>query len=626
MRASVWSPLLAGVYFLGCAEAFLAPTSFGKPVSTKQDVFQNFMFTKLLLSEAEKDQLELERLEKSFFERSRRDRRDFFNYDKWVQYRSPNRFSSDLFSVFRSSIVMKLFLEVSLISGVAVFVWLWNCFLVEGFVDLDGIRQDPLLHLPLLSLPVQPFSLTSPSISLLLAFRVNTSYQRWDEARKAWGVTVNNCRTILRQASAWILKADLPDQEKQELLSRIAFAVWAFPRSLRRHLLSEYEDEESFVADVKATLPEPFASDLINSKRHRPSRALFELSTAINELPIEIFRRQGMDESVSQLCNAMGGCDRVYSTPKTKFYTRHTSRYMFVWLLFLPLALWEPMSASWNHSGMLFITTLIAMGILGIEELAIQLEEPFSILPLKEITDGIGKSAIEHAEWETQSRGDSRISSEHVDLSGWNPAWDISQGVYVPRKDPTPAYASTVDYSTVATPTVEKKTTVDYSTVATPTVAKKTTVDYSTVASPTMEKKTHDSSNHAKDQMDERSPEEIASAYPSFSSIQNKVMDSTQSSFDAAFADYEEEVKSMAEASFDAAYTDLTEIQKEKDQVMYNLRSEILRQSNMEEMDSTQASFGAAFVESQERESKEQPEMQKPVKKSYSPWRPNKKK
>lgn len=37
--------------------------------------------------------------------------------------------------------------------------------------------------------------------------------------------------------------------------------------------------------------------------------------------------------------------------------------------------------------------------LLGIEELGIQLEEPFSVLPLHRITSGIGLSAEEHVQW-----------------------------------------------------------------------------------------------------------------------------------------------------------------------------------------------------------------------------------
>jgi len=35
----------------------------------------------------------------------------------------------------------------------------------------------------------------------------------------------------------------------------------------------------------------------------------------------------------------------------------------------------------------------------GIDELAVQLEEPFSILPLQIMNDGIGKAVDEFSEW-----------------------------------------------------------------------------------------------------------------------------------------------------------------------------------------------------------------------------------
>ena len=42
---------------------------------------------------------------------------------------------------------------------------------------------------------------------------------------------------------------------------------------------------------------------------------------------------------------------------------------------------------------------MLSFFLLGIEELGIQLEEPFSVLPLHKITQGIGLSAEEHVQW-----------------------------------------------------------------------------------------------------------------------------------------------------------------------------------------------------------------------------------
>ncbi|CAM6105750.1 unnamed protein product [Calypogeia fissa] len=57
----------------------------------------------------------------------------------------------------------------------------------------------PILHIPSL-----PFQLTAPALALLLAFRTNASYGRFDEAQKAWGSNVNRSQDFSRQALTWI--------------------------------------------------------------------------------------------------------------------------------------------------------------------------------------------------------------------------------------------------------------------------------------------------------------------------------------------------------------------------------------------------------------------------------------
>lgn len=106
--------------------------------------------------------------------------------------------------------------EVSVATAIATVVVVANT-LLGGFTDIEGVQHAGLLadlHLKL-ALPMTPFTLASPSLGLLLGkyaqsvsrsffclerphltapslcfntvFRTNTSYQRWDEARKNWG-------------------------------------------------------------------------------------------------------------------------------------------------------------------------------------------------------------------------------------------------------------------------------------------------------------------------------------------------------------------------------------------------------------------------------------------------------
>jgi putative membrane protein len=106
-----------------------------------------------------------------------------------------------------------------------------------------------------------------------------------------------------------------------------------------------------------------------------------------------------MDSAATTLCDAMGSNERIFTSPVPRFYTRHTARFLEVWLLLMPLTLYNAFDYTWNHWAMIPATVVISFFLLGIEELGIQLEEPFSVLPQHKITNGIGLSAEEHVEW-----------------------------------------------------------------------------------------------------------------------------------------------------------------------------------------------------------------------------------
>ena len=61
-------------------------------------------------------------------------------------------------------------------------------------------KQLLLSFLPALPiLPIEPFQLTSFALSLLLVFRTNSSYGRWNEGRRRFGRITTTCRDICRQ-------------------------------------------------------------------------------------------------------------------------------------------------------------------------------------------------------------------------------------------------------------------------------------------------------------------------------------------------------------------------------------------------------------------------------------------
>jgi ion channel-forming bestrophin family protein len=106
----------------------------------------------------------------SYGEESRKYRRTIFTHDDWVNFRSPDRFWRNLEAVTSSGIYKNVGKEILATTGVAAFVVLYNG-LVGGFQDLSGNTMDPIIQasfLPIIGLPLAPFTLSSPSLGLLL--------------------------------------------------------------------------------------------------------------------------------------------------------------------------------------------------------------------------------------------------------------------------------------------------------------------------------------------------------------------------------------------------------------------------------------------------------------------------
>jgi hypothetical protein len=106
----------------------------------------------------------------AYGEESRKYRRTVYTHDDWVKHRSPDRFLRNLVSTTSSGVYKNVGREVMATVSIATVVCLWN-MLTGGYTDFEGIRHDALItnqFLPMLTLPLTPFTLASPSLGLLL--------------------------------------------------------------------------------------------------------------------------------------------------------------------------------------------------------------------------------------------------------------------------------------------------------------------------------------------------------------------------------------------------------------------------------------------------------------------------
>ena len=103
-----------------------------------------------------------------FQEAQRRYRRTVFNGPDWATHRSTARFEKAIKTLFDSGIIRSRYKELLFVGGVAALTIALNC-VTSGYVDFDNVKQPPIIpHLPTFSIPIALFTLTSPTLGLLL--------------------------------------------------------------------------------------------------------------------------------------------------------------------------------------------------------------------------------------------------------------------------------------------------------------------------------------------------------------------------------------------------------------------------------------------------------------------------
>jgi len=329
-------------------------------------------------------------------ESNRQYRRTVFMHDEWKKHRSTERFFESLTTILESGVLRGRQDEVNLVSGFAAAIIGWN-LVAGGYTDFEMVKHAPLVpHLPVLSIPLSFFTLTGSSLGLLLVFRTNAAYARWDDARKQWGSIINQCRTLVRQANTFFTEDRYPGFGNfRDYRRRVAAETSAFTRCMRCFLRGKADDPNLEVELRRLGFSPAEVSGYMGSA-NRQCYALQKLGETARLYGMTDQDRARFDTTLSVLCDNVGACERIFKSPIPLVYTRHTSRYVGLWVGLLPLAIWAA-DPSWNHLVTIPACAVTTFLLLGIEELGLQIEEPFGILPMEAFCDGAIYPALTEA-------------------------------------------------------------------------------------------------------------------------------------------------------------------------------------------------------------------------------------
>jgi ion channel-forming bestrophin family protein len=249
--------------------------------------------------------------------------------------------------------------------------------IATGICGISWLAEK-LFQLPF-ALEITPYEFAGAVLGLLLVLRTNAGHDRWWEARKLWGGIVNQSRNLAISAISY----GPPNSEWQEKVVR-----WTavFPHVARLSLRGERPSSEV------ANLVGPENAAQIAAANHMPSFVALKLSDLLREacerLGMDRFAFIQVDRERALLIDHIGACERILKTPLPRAYSIKIRQFILLFLLTLPLALLHRTESDWLVP---FITMLVAYPLLSLDQIGIELENPFSTsnlshLPLDEIS------------------------------------------------------------------------------------------------------------------------------------------------------------------------------------------------------------------------------------------------
>ena len=217
-------------------------------------------------------------------------------------------------------------------------------------------------------------------ISLLLAYRTNTAYDRWWEGRKLWGNLVNNSRNLALKIAV-ILESEIDRHFFQKVIPLYA------------HILQKYlsDDEAGLV------LFEGLDLDIDHTK-HKPNQVAKMLFKKTDELyklgKISGHQLLYLNAELQSFTDVCGACERIKNTPIPYSYSAFIKKFIFFYVMTLPFS-YTFILSYYVIPVVVFIFYVLA----SLELIADEIEDPFgndaNDLPMEKIAFNIKKHVDE---------------------------------------------------------------------------------------------------------------------------------------------------------------------------------------------------------------------------------------
>lgn len=207
--------------------------------------------------------------------------------------------------------------------------------LILSLVALGANRQGEL------ALPFSVAAILGSALAIFIAFRNNSAYSRWWEARTLWSGIVNSSRVLGRLVITFTdSHAHQPNYDparSQSFKRDMIYALIAWAHALRLHL----RDQDGWNELQPLLSPADFdglvrAGNKPNYLHLLSGRKIYQAMANGTLGGFDSFQMEGQ---LLALANYQGGCERIKNTPLLRQYHYFTNVFLYVFMFLLPFAL-----------------------------------------------------------------------------------------------------------------------------------------------------------------------------------------------------------------------------------------------------------------------------------------------
>ncbi|MFN4087249.1 MAG: bestrophin family protein [Spirosomataceae bacterium] len=219
------------------------------------------------------------------------------------------------------------------------------------------------------TVPFSVVAIVGSALAIFIAFRNNSAYGRWWEARTLWGGIVNSSRVLARLVITFTdSHAHLPgyDVEQATTFKRVmVYRIIAWAHALRIQLRGQdtWEELQPFMTaeEYERMLT---AGNQVNLIQLHQGKAIYEAMRKGILAGFDSFQLEGQ---LLALANYQGGCERIKRTPLLRQYDYFTRIFLWTFIALLPWSLVPDLAktAGWVLSFPISVLISFVFSILG---------------------------------------------------------------------------------------------------------------------------------------------------------------------------------------------------------------------------------------------------------------------